>query len=89
MLAWVRETSTLRVDIVTVMEAEVLPDLDGMSHRKVTARGATFHVAESAAPHAGSPVFVLLHGWPQHWWCWRLVIPELIPLGRVVAMDLR
>ena len=28
------------------------------------------HLAEA---DAGAPV-LLLHGWPQHWWCWRRVI---------------
>ncbi len=32
---------------------------------------------------------LLLHGWPQHWYCWRLVIPELAKHYRVLAMDLR
>ena len=29
------------------------------------------HVAEAGQ----GPPLVLLHGWPQHWWCWRLLIP--------------
>lgn len=37
----------------------------------------------------GDPV-VLLHGWPQTWYCWRRVIPWLTGAGyRVVAPDLR
>ena len=34
-----------------------------------------FHVAE-AGPDGAPPVF-LTHGWPQHWWLWRHVIPQL------------
>jgi pimeloyl-ACP methyl ester carboxylesterase len=37
---------------------------------------------------AGEPV-VLLHGWPQTWYCWRRVIPLLAGEFRVVAPDLR
>jgi pimeloyl-ACP methyl ester carboxylesterase len=32
---------------------------------------------------------VLLHGWPQHWYLWRDVIPELAKKHRVFAPDLR
>lgn len=37
---------------------------------------------------SGDPV-VLLHGWPQTWFCWRNVIPLLAERFRVVAPDLR
>jgi len=46
--------------------------------------GVRLHVAE-AGPEDGPPV-VLQHGWPQHWWCWRGVIPALAEAGhRVIA----
>ena len=35
------------------------------------------------------PPLVLLHGWPQHWWCWRRLIPRLARSYRVMAVDLR
>jgi pimeloyl-ACP methyl ester carboxylesterase len=32
----------------------------------------------------------MLHGWPQHWWCWRDIIPPVAAKGyRVIAPDLR
>ena len=36
----------------------------------------------------GPPV-VLLHGWPQTWWEWRHIIPELSSRYTVIAPDLR
>ena len=36
----------------------------------------------------GEPV-VLLHGWPQTWYEWRKVIPELAKSYRVIAPDMR
>ena len=36
----------------------------------------------------GEPV-VLLHGWPQSWYAWRYVMPELAKTRRVIAPDLR
>ena len=62
-----------------------LPRLDGVTHRTVVARGLRFHVAEAGA---GDPV-VLVHGWPQHWWTWRHVVPLLAPHARLVMIDLR
>jgi pimeloyl-ACP methyl ester carboxylesterase len=37
---------------------------------------------------AGYPV-VLLHGWPQTWYEWRLIMPRLAETYRVIAPDLR
>jgi pimeloyl-ACP methyl ester carboxylesterase len=62
-----------------------LPALEGVTHRSVQARGASFHVAEAGA---GEPL-VLLHGWPQHWWAWRKVVPLLAPHARLIMPDLR
>jgi pimeloyl-ACP methyl ester carboxylesterase len=62
-----------------------LPELEGATHRTVSARGLDFHVAEAGA---GEPI-VLLHGWPQHWWAWRRVVPLLAPHGRLLMPDLR
>jgi pimeloyl-ACP methyl ester carboxylesterase len=69
------------------MTAVPLPQVEGVSHRDVHARGLRFHVAE-AGP-ADAPPVVLLHGWPQHWFMWRDVIPGLAADHRVIAPDLR
>jgi pimeloyl-ACP methyl ester carboxylesterase len=67
------------------MHAHALPALDGVSHRTVDARGVRFHVAEAGA---GTPL-LLVHGWPQHWWVWRRVVPLLAPHARLLMLDLR
>ena len=64
-----------------------LPELDGVRHSYVEVNGFRAHVAEAGDP-AGDPV-ILLHGWPQHWWCWRNVIPALAERYRVICPDLR
>jgi pimeloyl-ACP methyl ester carboxylesterase len=61
------------------------PELDGVTHRYVDVPGARLHVAEAGE---GPPV-VLLHGWPQHWWIWRKLIPGLAEERRVICPDLR
>ncbi|MDX6657706.1 MAG: hypothetical protein QOH62_2499 [Solirubrobacteraceae bacterium] len=62
-------------------------ELPGVTHRDVEARGMRFHVAEAGA--ADAPPVILTHGWPQHWWLWRHVIPALAESHRVIAWDLR
>ncbi|MGW7695249.1 alpha/beta fold hydrolase [Streptomyces asiaticus] len=45
-----------------------------LEHRETTIEGVRLHWVRAAGP--GTPV-VLLHGWPQTWYAWRKVIPEL------------
>jgi pimeloyl-ACP methyl ester carboxylesterase len=71
---------------MTVAPAD-MPTLEGVEHHFVDVRGARLHVAEMGHPD-GAPV-LLLHGWPQHWWSWRLLMPLLADRYRVLAMDLR
>ena len=64
-------------------------ELEGpWTHRHVSAGGAAFHVADMGQDmnHA----LVLLHGFPEHWWSWREVLPLLAEsTSRVLALDLR
>jgi pimeloyl-ACP methyl ester carboxylesterase len=68
-----------------VVQQVSLPELDGVSHRYVEANGTRLHVAEAGE----GPAVVMLHGWPQHWWIWRKVIPALSGDRRVICPDLR
>ncbi len=68
------------------------PDVPGARHRSVTVATADagpleLHVLE-AGPSDAPPV-LLLHGWPQHAWCWRRVMPLLAEDHRLIAPDLR
>jgi pimeloyl-ACP methyl ester carboxylesterase len=65
--------------------APPLPDVPGVLHRYVTVRGVRLHVAEAGR---GAPL-ILLHGWPQHWWCWRHLIGRFAERHRVLVPDLR
>jgi pimeloyl-ACP methyl ester carboxylesterase len=66
-----------------------LPVVDGVTHRVVTVAAQDgpldLHVAEAGS---GPPV-LLLHGWPQHWYCWREVAARLAPAHRLIMPDLR
>lgn len=68
-----------------VRAAMPLPSVPGVTHRQVDVDGLSVHVAEAGS---GEPL-VLLHGWPQHWYCWRRVVPLLADRYRLVMPDLR
>jgi pimeloyl-ACP methyl ester carboxylesterase len=61
------------------------PSIPGVTHRDVHVNGVRLHVAEAG----DGPPLLLVHGWPQHWWCWRHVISPLARSYRVLAPDLR
>jgi|SRR5215211_380379 len=65
--------------------AHQMPQVPGVRHRFIHAKGLNFHLAEAGE---GDPV-LLLHGWPQHWYAWRRLIPKLAERYRVLALDLR
>ena len=63
------------------------PHVEGIVHRWVEARGLRFHLAEAGE---GDDVVLCLHGWPQHSYEWRMLLPRLAAEGyRAIAMDLR
>jgi pimeloyl-ACP methyl ester carboxylesterase len=65
-----------------------LPDVAGVRHADhALPTGVTLHVAE--AGDADAPAILAVHGWPQHWWLWRDVIPALAGTHRVICPDLR
>lgn len=65
--------------------ADTPPSLSGVEHRWVEVRGTRLHVAEAGS----GPPLLLLHGWPQNWWCWRHLIPVLAQHFRVLCPDMR
>ena len=57
-------------------------------HREGEINGVRLHWVE--AGKKGSPLVVLLHGFPEFWYSWRHQIPALSKAGyRVIAPDLR
>jgi pimeloyl-ACP methyl ester carboxylesterase len=62
-----------------------MPQVPGVDHMFVRAGDLDFHLAVAGD---GAPV-LLLHGWPEHWYAWREVMPSLAERHRVMAMDLR
>nr|MDQ3726273.1 alpha/beta hydrolase [Actinomycetota bacterium] len=68
------------------MSTAAPPHVDGVTHHRVRARGIEFHYAEAGG---GEDVVLCLHGWPQHWYEWRHLMPALADRHRVIALDLR
>jgi pimeloyl-ACP methyl ester carboxylesterase len=65
-----------------------LPDVPGVEHEfHSLSTGVNVHVA-TAGPR-DAPVVLALHGWPQHWYAYRRLIPILAPDYRILAADLR
>jgi pimeloyl-ACP methyl ester carboxylesterase len=56
-----------------------------LEHRFVDTNGVRLHCAIAG----DGPLVVLLHGFPESWYCWRHQIAALAPRFRVVAPDLR
>jgi pimeloyl-ACP methyl ester carboxylesterase len=69
----------------TLLFARPLPHVEGVRHRFIETSRLRVHVAEAGE---GEPV-VLVHGWPQHWYAWRDVIPLLAADYHVLCPDLR
>jgi pimeloyl-ACP methyl ester carboxylesterase len=65
-----------------------LPELPGVEHEfHALSTGVRVHVA--VAGPSGAPPLLALHGWPQHWYCWRRIVPLLAGDFRLLMPDLR
>jgi pimeloyl-ACP methyl ester carboxylesterase len=66
------------------------PEIDGAQHRRVQVETADAGALRVHYAEAGEgPPLLLLHGWPQHFWCWRRVVPQLAEEFRLICPDLR
>jgi pimeloyl-ACP methyl ester carboxylesterase len=62
-----------------------IPEVPGVRHRFVETGHLRVHIAEAGT----GPPLLLLHGWPQHWYAWRKLIPLLAGSRRLICPDLR
>lgn len=67
-----------------------MPQVPGVTHRYVTVHEGTRDAARLHLAEAGAgPALLLLHGYLQHWYAWRRVLPLLAGDYRLVCADLR
>jgi pimeloyl-ACP methyl ester carboxylesterase len=65
-----------------------MPDVEGVEHSfHDLPTGVRIHVAAAGPPDA--PVVLAQHGFPQHWWAWRGVLPLVSDELRVLCPDVR
>jgi pimeloyl-ACP methyl ester carboxylesterase len=66
-----------------------MPDVPGVAveHEFYDLPAGRFHVAR--AGDRSLPAILLVHGFPQHWWCWHGVIAALAGEAHIIAPDLR
>lgn len=71
----------------SVTGAPSLPEgfADTFTSRYIDANGIRQHVVIGGE----GPALVLLHGWPETWYAWRLLMPELAKRFTVIAPDQR
>jgi pimeloyl-ACP methyl ester carboxylesterase len=68
----------------------ILPNplaIPGLTHARAELGDIWLHYVRGGADDART--LVLLHGFPQSWLMWRLVLPDLLARYHVVAVDLR
>jgi pimeloyl-ACP methyl ester carboxylesterase len=68
-----------------VSDAALVRTLPGFQNGYATVNGVRIHYV---AGGSGSAV-VLLPGWPETWWAWHKIMPQLAQRHRVIAVDLR
>jgi pimeloyl-ACP methyl ester carboxylesterase len=56
----------------------------GTKHHRIDACGISLHAVEAGS----GPLMVLVSGWPQTWYSWRKIMPQLARHFRVIAIDL-
>lgn len=68
-----------------VSDAALVRTLPGFESRFATVNGVRLHFVTGGN---GDPV-LLLPGWPETWWSYRKIMPELAKRYRVISVDIR
>lgn len=58
-------------------------------HRSCDVDGVKLHYVFGGPALGSAPVMLLVHGFPQNWWAWRHVMPDLARDYTLVVPDLR
>lgn len=70
---------------LAVSDAALVKTLPGFSNASAEVNGVHLHYVVGGK----GPLLVLLPGWPETWWAYHKVMPELAKTHRVVSVDMR
>jgi pimeloyl-ACP methyl ester carboxylesterase len=73
------------LDSYRQIDSRLVKELPGFSSRFANVNGIRLHYVEGGT---GTPL-VLLPGWPETWWAYHKVMPELAKTHRVISVDIR
>ncbi|WP_368518548.1 alpha/beta fold hydrolase [Rhizobium sp.] len=79
------QSATASIAASAPSDAELVASLPGFRNADITVNGVKLHYVIGGQ---GSPV-VLLPGWPQTWWSWHKIMPELAKNHTVISLDIR
>ncbi|MCB1380920.1 MAG: alpha/beta hydrolase [Alphaproteobacteria bacterium] len=79
------EVQTGRYDGIDVSDATLVAELDGFSEGFAAVNGIRLHYVEGGK----GPAVILLPGWPETWWAYHKIMPELARDYHVIAVDIR
>src|ERR1700737_1952380 len=69
--------------------AEGFPYVERVEHSYAQVRAPDGLLRVHVAQAGEGPPLLLLHGWPQHWYEWRKLVPLLAGERRLLMADLR
>lgn len=70
---------------LAVSDAALVKRLPGFRNAEATVNGVRLHYVVGGF----GPLLILLPGWPETWWEWHKIMPELARTHQVVAVDIR
>ncbi len=68
---------------------DAAPMPSSFEHRSVIVNDVNLHYVIGGKALGSAPLMLLIHGFPQNWWCWNSVIAKLGERYTVVAPDLK
>lgn len=72
-------------DGVETADDSLVKELEGFSNGFATVNGIQIHYVSGGQ---GTPV-ILMPGWPQTWWAFRKIMPQIAASHRVIAVNIR
>ena len=81
-MAQAPDKPTLTIDVSDTALVSTLP---GFTNGNAVVGGVSLHFVAGGK----GPPLLLLAGWPETWWAYHKVMPELAKHHRVIAIDLR